>query len=152
MVSSIGPEKVGGILFFHAFRDVMWSLVSVAKGNNLHGRHGMYVRMLPKPSRNSATVRKKFQMMTCRNWMENFVVLMYDRSSAASCVNEARLDLFARKQRTYGAIPPTRAALREHAKRAAYQGEVIWGQATASNPETSSLLTGVGFKVKRRGK
>ena len=112
----------------------------------------MYVRMLPKPSRNSATVRKKFQMMTCRNWMENFVVLMYDRSSAASCVNEARLDLFARKQRTYDAIPPTRAALRSHAKRAAYQGGVIWGQATASNPETSSLLTGVGFKMKRRGK
>jgi len=37
--------------------------------------------------------------------LENFVVLMYDRSSAASCVNEARLDLFARKQRTYDAIP-----------------------------------------------
>jgi len=36
---------------------------------------------------------------------ENFVVLMYDRSSAASCVKEARLDLFARKQRTYDAIP-----------------------------------------------
>jgi len=63
---------------------------------------------------------------------------MYYRSSAASCVNEARLDLFARKQRTYDAIPPTRAALREHAKRAAYQGGVILGQATASNPETST--------------
>ena len=42
--------------------------------------------------------------------LESFVVLMYDRSSAASCVNEARLDHFARKQRTYDAIPPTRAA------------------------------------------
>ena len=60
---------------------------------------------------------------------------MYDRSSAAGCV-EARLDHFARKLRTYDAIPPTRAALREHAKRAAYQGGVIWGQAT--NPETST--------------
>ena len=27
--------------------------------------------------------------------LENFAVLMYDRSSAASCVNEARLDHFA---------------------------------------------------------
>ena len=70
--------------------------------------------------------------------LENFVVLMYDRSNAASCVNEARLDHFASKQRTYDAIPPTRAALREHAKRAAYQGGVIWGQATAPNPETST--------------
>ena len=42
--------------------------------------------------------------------LEKLVVLMYDRSSAASCVNEARLDHFARKQRIYDAIPPTRAA------------------------------------------
>ena len=71
VVSSIGPEKVGGILFFHAFTGC--DVVSGFRGpwqreKNLHGRHGMYVRMLPKPSRNSATVRKKFQMMTCRNW------------------------------------------------------------------------------------
>ena len=125
MVSSIGPEKVGGILFSTLSRDVMWSLVSVAK----------------KPSRNSATVRKK---------LENFVVLMYDRYSAASCVNEARLDLFARKQRTYDAIPPTRAALREHAKRAAYESYGVRRLPQIQKP--APLLTGVGFKVKRRGK
>jgi len=69
MVSSIKPEKVGGIHFFHAFTGC--DVVSGFRGKgkkNLHGRHGMYVRMLPKPLRNSATVRKKFQMMTCRNW------------------------------------------------------------------------------------
>ncbi|KAG0722278.1 hypothetical protein GWK47_006094 [Chionoecetes opilio] len=53
--------------------------------------------------------------------LERFVVLMYDRSSAATGVDEARLDLFAPKQRAYNSIPPTQAALREHAKRAAYQ-------------------------------
>ena len=87
--------------------------------------------------------------------LENFVVLMYDRSSEASCVNEARLDLFARKQRTYYAIPPTRATLREHAKRAAYQGGVIWGQPVrrlSQIQKPAPVLTGVGFKVKRRGK
>ena len=39
--------------------------------------------------------------------LENFVVLMYDRSSTATGVDEARMDLFARKQRSrvgsYGA-------------------------------------------------
>ena len=44
-----------------------------------------------------------FLMMTCRS----FVVLMYDRSSTATGVDEARLDLFARQQRSrvgsYGA-------------------------------------------------
>ena len=45
---------------------------------------------------------------------------MYDRSSAATGVDEARLHRFSRKQRPYDSIPP---ALREHAKlkRAAYQ-------------------------------
>ena len=61
--------------------------------------------------------------------LENFVVLMYDRSSTADGVDEARLDLFARKQRSYEAIPPTRAALIQHTKRAAYQAGCVWVQA-----------------------
>ena len=57
--------------------------------------------------------------------LERFVVLMYDRSSATTNVNEARLDLFARKQRTYETIPSTQAALKEHVKRAAYQAGIV---------------------------
>jgi len=33
-------------------------------------------------------------------------------------VDEARLDLFAQKQRAYNAIPPTKGALKQHIKRA----------------------------------
>ena len=61
--------------------------------------------------------------------LERFVVLMYDRSSAATGVDEARLHMFVRNQRSYNSIPPTQAALREHANRAAYQVGIIWGQA-----------------------
>ena len=43
---------------------------------------------------------------------------MYDISSEVTTVNEARCGLFARKQRQYDLIP--QAALKEHAKRAAY--------------------------------
>ena len=65
---------------------------------------------------------------------------MYDRSSAATGVDEARLHIFARKQRPYDSIPPTQADIREHAKlkRAAYQVGVIWGQATCANPDIGS--------------
>ena len=63
------------------------------------------------------------------------MVLMYDRSSTTSSVNEARLDLFAKKQRSYDSIPPTQAALKEHAKRAAYQAGHIWGQCLIAWPE-----------------
>lgn len=47
---------------------------------------------------------------TDRPILKKFVVTMYDRSSAASTVNEARLDLFAREQ-----MPSTQACLKEHA-------------------------------------
>ena len=57
--------------------------------------------------------------------LERFVVLMYDRSSGSSGVDEARLDLFARKQRSYDKIPPTHAVLKEHAKRVAYKARII---------------------------
>lgn len=60
---------------------------------------------------------------------------MYDRSSVAITVDETRLDLFARKQRSYELIPPTQGALKEHAKRAAFQAGHIWGQSVVRDPE-----------------
>ena len=54
---------------------------------------------------------------------------MYDRYSTAATVDEARLDMFARKQRPYESIPPTRAALLQHTRRAAYQAGCVWAQA-----------------------
>ena len=53
-------------------------------------------------------------------------------------VNDARLDLFARKQRSYKAIPPTQSALLQHTKRAAYQAGCVWSQATVCWPEAQS--------------
>jgi hypothetical protein len=55
---------------------------------------------------------------------------MYDRSSTSASVANARLEMFARKQRPFDAIPPTQAALFQHAKRATYQAGCIWSQAT----------------------
>ena len=62
--------------------------------------------------------------------LEKFVVMMYDRSSTATRVNNAMLDMFARKQRPCQAIPPTQSALLQHVKRAAYQSGSIWSQST----------------------
>ena len=70
--------------------------------------------------------------------LEKFVITMYDRYSTTTCVNDARLDLFARKQRSYEAIPPTESALLQHNKRAAYQAECVWSQATVCRPEAQS--------------
>jgi hypothetical protein len=53
--------------------------------------------------------------------LEEFAVIMYDRSSSTNKVNDASLDLFARKHRPYNDIPPSRAALVEHIKRSVLQ-------------------------------
>lgn len=67
--------------------------------------------------------------------LEKFVVMMYDRSSTAEGIDDARLDMFARKQRPYEAIPPTQSALKQHVKHAAYQAGCIWSQSTVRQPE-----------------
>ena len=68
--------------------------------------------------------------------LEKFVVMMYDRSSTTEGVDDVRLDMFARKQRPYEAIPPTRSVLKQHVKCAAYQAGCIWSQSTVRQPET----------------
>ena len=48
--------------------------------------------------------------------LEGFICIMYDHGTDTFTVNKARLELFARKQRSYDAIPPTLDALMEHPK------------------------------------
>ena len=42
---------------------------------------------------------------------EEFVAIMYDRSTSTNKVSEAHLNLFARKQRPYNGIPPSKPLL-----------------------------------------
>ena len=137
IVSAIGSQKASGILYFHAFTGC--DTVSAFRGKGKKSAWltwkvcdeatETFTKLSNCPAEVSDVDMQK---------LERFVALMYDRSSATDGVDEARLDLFARKQRSYDAIPPTSAALKEHAKRAAYQAGIIWGQATVSNPETDS--------------
>jgi len=52
--------------------------------------------------------------------IERFVILIYDRTNMCTDINEARRKLFARKSNVKQ-IPPTKAALEQHVKRAVYQ-------------------------------
>ena len=69
--------------------------------------------------------------------LERFVVLMYDRTSEATEVNEARKQLFTQKSRTLENMPPTKAALEQHIKRATYQAN-IWYKALQPDPQLPS--------------
>ena len=48
--------------------------------------------------------------------LKKFVVLMNNRQNSVGSVNEARIALFAQKQRLYDLIPPIQGAVKEQAK------------------------------------
>ena len=73
----------------------------------------------------------------CMIQLGRFVALMYDRTSECLEVNEARKQLFIQKSRTLETIPPTKAALEQHIKRASYQAR-CWSQALVQNPQLPS--------------
>ena len=64
--------------------------------------------------------------------LERFTVLMYSRSSSATSVDEARLQLFTHGSRTLEALPPTKAALYQHVQRAILQAYFFWKQSVSS--------------------
>ena len=70
--------------------------------------------------------------------IQRYVVCLYQRTSTLSCVNEARKDLFAFRNRKIENIPPTLDALTLHVKRAAYQAGYIWGQCLVGHPQLPS--------------
>ena len=135
LVSAIGPEKTTGMLFFHAFTgcDVVSSFNGKGKKtawqtwNVCNEASVIFTKLSQCPSKIEGS---DLQIL------EKYVVLMYDRSSSVVLVNEARLALFSRKQRSYDLIPPTQGALKEHAKRAAYEAGHIWSQAIVRHHES----------------
>lgn len=70
--------------------------------------------------------------------LEHFTILLYDRTSSLTDIDEARFELFTKKGRTMETLPPTKAALVQHIKRAVYQGGHCWGHATVAAPEMPS--------------
>ena len=54
--------------------------------------------------------------------LEQFTILLCDRTSQLQSINEARKHLFTKRNRTMESISPTKAALIEHTKRSVCQG------------------------------
>lgn len=55
-------------------------------------------------------------------FIERFVILLYDRSCQLPSIDECRRMLFTKKGRSIESLPPTKDALMQHTKRAVYQG------------------------------
>ena len=67
--------------------------------------------------------------------IERFVVLMYSKGCRAAGVNEARLRLFTSGTKSLESIPPTKAALFQHVKRAILQSSFYWHRALSAQQE-----------------
>ena len=132
--SSLGSEKALGLPFFHAFTGC--DVVSAFRGK---GKKTAWQTWNVCPEVTSVFCKlSKYPpelSQLDQEILEMFVIVMYDKSSPTSNINDARLDLFARKQRSYDSIPPTRGALVEHTKRAMYMAGCIWGQSVSCSME-----------------
>jgi hypothetical protein len=71
------------------------------------------------------------------NVLQRFVVNMYTKSSPLLTVNEARMDIFCKKNQSMENLPPTEDALIQHAKRCIFQAG-IWYLSTVSEPDIPS--------------
>ena len=88
--------------------------------------------MYPEIPGQFASLMKKPQLGdvdAAMDTIEILVVRLYDKTNTGSEVNMDRYDLFARKGRDVNNIPPTKSALLQRARRAAYPAGHCWSQA-----------------------
>ena len=130
---SLKPDHCLALPFFHAFTGC--DTVSAFAG---HGKKTAWETWLAFPDVTSVFVQLSSQpkdIDACMPLLERYTVLLYDRTSNKMTVNEARKQLFAKKGRRMEDLPPTQAALVQHAKRAAIQSGYCWFAALEANPQ-----------------
>ena len=137
IAAAIGYERSWGLLLLHAISgcDTVSALAGIGKRtvwdvwNSMPNLEIEFSRLSNAPAELTDD-----DMDT----IERFFVLLYNRTSSLKKVNEARKQMFAKGNRQLENIPPTREALRQHAKRAVYQAGHIWGQSQTANPDMPS--------------
>lgn len=135
IADSLGTEKAKSMLMLHAFTGCDQTSFFVQRGKKTVWET---VKNFPKVVEAFVALGKPATQETLQDHMstlEQFVILLYDRTSTSTSVDKARKELFTQKGRSIDVIPPTYAALYQHAKRAAYQAGHVWGQALLRAPE-----------------
>ena len=113
MVATMTPTKCLSLPVLHAFTgcDTVSSFASKAKKTawetwkSFSEVNGAFKELQCMPGETS---NESMELL------ERFMVLMYNRTSEATEVNDTRRQLFTQKSRTLENIPPTQAALKQH--------------------------------------
>ena len=133
----LGHERSKGLLFMHAISgcDTVSSFSGIGKKTvwdvwkSLPHLTPLFSQLSETPDEITESDMEK---------IERFVVLLYSRTSPIVTVNSARKQLFSHGNRKLENIPPSKAALLQHVKRASFQAGHVWGQALIANPTLPS--------------
>ena len=124
--SQIGQDRAEALLFFHAFT----GCDQVSYFNSIGKKKAWKAWMAMDCMTNVFKVLSKqpsLQMVQdSMEMISRYTVVMYNRTSNSTNVNEARRTLFIKDGKDLDSIPPTEAALFEHVCRAAYVSGHIW--------------------------
>lgn len=138
---SLGEEKARALSMFHAFTGCDTVSSFNGRGKKTASDTWKLFDAITPVFAQLVAIPKSFNGNDdCISVMEQYVVgqLLYDRTSTETTVDSARKHMFTTKARSIDNIPPTAAALLQHAKRAVYQGGYVWGQCLVRNPDLPS--------------
>ena len=124
----LGPDRCMALPMFHAFAGC--DTVSLLRGKPTMMLHQHFECSL-------ATTLECVESFIYKP-LERFLILLYDPISSLECVNRAQKQRFTQKGRSIKDIPPTKAALIQHTKQAAYQAGYYWDQVMIAAPELPS--------------
>ena len=127
VAAKLGPAMCEAILFFHAFTgsDMSSSMMGI-------GKKTAWKTWMDNPQFTQtmiAITQRPHEMDETSVHMENieaFTVQMYNKNSDCKSVNAARRHLFTHSLQSLERIPPTKAALYQHTKRALLVSAHIW--------------------------
>jgi hypothetical protein len=134
ITSTLGEERSKALPAFHAFTgcDTVSCFAGRAKKTAMEAW-----KAYPDVTNAFLSLSSPIAQITdgTMDLLQRFVILMYDRTSDKTKVNDARKALFSKKGKSLDLIPPTLAALCEHAKRTALQAGHCWGQCLVVRPQ-----------------
>ena len=137
VASSLGPSKASALPMFHALTGS--DTVSFSRNRGKKSAWDVW-NVFPELTPVLCALKASPEIITEESLavLERFVVLLYDRTSSLLKVKEARQELFCKKSREFDSIPPTKAALEQHIRRAVLQGAHTWGQTLLCQPALPS--------------
>ena len=130
---NLGPSKSKALLFFHALSGCDTVSAFRNKGKKSFFQTWEVFSDITHTFAKLSTYPVEIKN-TDEELVEQFISLLYDRSSQLLNVDSTRKKLFSQKNTAFDSLPPTSAALKYHIQRAVFQASIVWGQSLVNIP------------------